>query len=395
MMVCLGSIIRVLSVVIMFLAGCGKDMETYICTSCQEPAPVRQFTDNIEVKPHIGEADRVLLVVYIHGTVVPALTPSVLFRASKKAYKENISYKDAVDHAIRYHSFCVEQPCGPLGLQAFDDPMDVPPHAQRKRQKFSEVTKQVWAKTFQGIYKSVEPYSFGWDGKLSHKNRVKAAALLYDQLLEKLKFMSKKHKVPSPNIDIVVVGHSHGGNIGLLLADHKHKGSLEVKTLVTLGMPVQSETSYLAHDPIFRRVVNIFSKGDLVQVIDFVSTQDDSSSRRLIFDENNKRITQFQIDCEGIRPNHSELWFWSGKRTLFYRDYLSLSPWPVAAFTPYILWHVWNKNLLGDHHITFERCRDKYHLRFSIARDKQTPHDVFHIDHKQMVVENHEELFNS
>lgn len=358
---------------------------------------IKTFGDFADVQPYTYDSKRVLLVVYVHGTVVPSLTPDVLFRASRKAYKEQIAYADAIDYTLRYHSFSVEQPAGPRGLCPFITAPQVPKHAQMKREHFGKITADMWQTAFGGMYKNVETASYGWDGRLSHKNRMKAAGLMYDALLLRKKQLARKHGVSRGAVDIIIVGHSHGGNVPLLLGAHKSKGPLVIKSLITFGMPVQSESSGYAHDPMFQSVINVFSKGDLVQILDFVSTRDDSSRRRIIYGPDNKTISQFQIDCEGIRPNHSELWFWNGRRTLFYRNYLTIHPWPVAIFAPYIAWYVFNKRAFGDYHITFERedAGHPYHLRFSKARDRVTPHDIVCIKNKHLMIESDDPFLSS
>ena len=38
-----------------------------------------------------------------------------------------------------------------------------------------------------------------------------------------------------------------------------------------MGVPIQKETDHLVHDPFFKRIYNIYSRGDRIQKLDFFS----------------------------------------------------------------------------------------------------------------------------
>lgn len=111
-----------------------------------------------------------------------------------------------------------------------------------------------------------EFYVFGWSGKLSFHARKQAAHELYQALLELIEKYREKYGKP-PFIRIIT--HSHGGNVALKTAALKHHYSdIHIDELILLACPVQHETKYLIHDPMFKKIISLFSTLDIVQVMD-------------------------------------------------------------------------------------------------------------------------------
>ncbi len=109
-------------------------------------------------------------------------------------------------------------------------------------------------------------YIFGWSGKASFTARKEAACELYKQLnkLAKQYLLTYGHK---PKLRIIT--HSHGGNVALYLPDFKDLNSeLVVDELILLACPVQEATKKNIADPLFKRCYALYSKVDLLQVID-------------------------------------------------------------------------------------------------------------------------------
>jgi len=110
-------------------------------------------------------------------------------------------------------------------------------------------------------------YLFGWSGTLSCKARRKAAQELYEQLVLLVGQYKWRYGV-TPKIRLVT--HSHGGNVALYLAEIQTEQTipLAIDELVMLACPVQKRTIHLIKDPMFKTIFSLYSKFDLIQVLD-------------------------------------------------------------------------------------------------------------------------------
>ena len=110
-------------------------------------------------------------------------------------------------------------------------------------------------------------YLFGWNGKLSFKEREKAARTLYHDL----KLVRANHKKTYGTEPIIrMISHSHGGNVILLLEHVKDPTDKEffINEVVLLATPVQKQTMNYARADIFGKVYSLYSILDVVQVMD-------------------------------------------------------------------------------------------------------------------------------
>ncbi len=101
-------------------------------------------------------------------------------------------------------------------------------------------------------------YMFGWSGRLCFKYRKKAAMELYEYL-------------KNINGPITLIGHSHGGNVALLLeevAKEKCDYNFKIDRLILLATPVQKATESYITSSIFKKVYALYSSGDFIQVLD-------------------------------------------------------------------------------------------------------------------------------
>ena len=114
-------------------------------------------------------------------------------------------------------------------------------------------------------------YAFGHLGLLSQRYRREVADELYESLCTTI----AKKKQHYDHVKVVIVAHSHGGNIALNLADSEdqRKQELMVDDLIMFGAPLQVETASYAYSPVFKRVINLYSDGDYVQTADTFSTR--------------------------------------------------------------------------------------------------------------------------
>jgi hypothetical protein len=280
-------------------------------------------TTNVAINHSKDEPHKHIMVVFIHGTLLPIFSPSALGsslhsylshgRRLQKSWYQLYLDKLKTTSTYRY------QPSGPDGLHYVGE------------------TKQTCARLAASIYQQLftEPcscYTFGWNGRLSHHKRRQAARQLYTELCDEI----GRLKVIHPNLEVVVIGHSHGGNVALHLAhvEKKVKRHLNIDKLILLGTPIQSETERYAHAACFKKVYNFYSHGDQIQKIDILSTHDDWSKRHLA-DSNN--IVQIDLTCGKTKPGHTELWLFCGKENWLYRKKLSIAPFPFVAFLPTVL----------------------------------------------------------
>ena len=110
-------------------------------------------------------------------------------------------------------------------------------------------------------------YLFGWNGKLSFKEREKAARKLYHDL----KVVRDQHKKIHGTEPIIrMISHSHGGNVILLLEQVKDPADTDfyIQEVILLATPVQKQTMNYARAQIFGKVYSLYSILDFVQVID-------------------------------------------------------------------------------------------------------------------------------
>ncbi len=117
------------------------------------------------------------------------------------------------------------------------------------------------------LFPAEQFYLFGWNGKLSFQEREIAARKLYLDL-KKLREEYKKKYGIEPIIRMV--GHSHGGNIILLLAQVKDPEDTDffVSQIILMGTPVQKQTKNYACADCFGKVYSLYSILDVLQVID-------------------------------------------------------------------------------------------------------------------------------
>lgn len=215
-------------------------------------------------------------------------------------------------------------------------------------------------------------YTYGWSGLLSDKSRTREAIEFYRSLVHEVSRLQSLGKTPR----VRLISYSHGGNLCLKLAlakpIDKSLATLSVDELILMGVPIQNESDYLIDDPIFKRIYNVYSRGDRIQKLDFFS-YDRFFSNRIFKDRdgfkvpNNKviqiqlRITrnnhfqqtkkfsiaQFDINNTAIlsgkhrifrdsSPGHAELWFF-GWTPQNYREKFALTPLPAAAILPIMI----------------------------------------------------------
>ena len=106
-------------------------------------------------------------------------------------------------------------------------------------------------------------FMFKWSAGFSLEEREKAACQLY----QALKQVCAEYNVGKNNIKLRLIGFSEGGNVVLSLPKFKDGQPFSVDELVLIGTPVQDVTACNVTDPMFKRVFNLYSSLDAIQII--------------------------------------------------------------------------------------------------------------------------------
>ncbi len=217
-------------------------------------------------------------------------------------------------------------------------------------------------------------YAFGWSGLLSHKKRLEASQLLYDQLCDLIE-QYKQHYGATP--EITLVAHSHGGNVAKLLAqvEKDRNCHLKIKYLVMYGTPIQSETASMIESDIIGTCISCYSDGDSVQGSDMFSSKDRSSKKKLsdlvnmsALNAPNKRRCDVRLifNNDPSRIGHMNMWYMGRAQKVF----SCLDPLPLMVLTPLIIQEVEQAQDLAD-----------IDLHFTEARGVLTAHVCEHSSH--------------
>lgn len=108
-------------------------------------------------------------------------------------------------------------------------------------------------------------YFFGWSGKLCNKERKRCALNLYNDLITLKKDYEEKHNI-SPTI--ILIGHSHGGNVILHMASyHSPKSHFFIDKIVLLACPVQDRMHHCMSSSLFEKIYSLYSYRDIIQIL--------------------------------------------------------------------------------------------------------------------------------
>ncbi len=293
-----------------------------------------------------------VMVVFVHGTVFPV--PSIqsfgstlhTYLSQRKSLKKSF-YQCYLDDLKE--KFC-GQPAGADGLHKIKDP-ELDPYLSENNnriknmtlnQQFAQAYKSVCQESFDDYHTKYSFYTFGWSGRLDQSHRKIWGHRLYHHLTQEIKALTQKLD-KNHELKVIILAHSHGGNVVLNLA-HAEKifqQNLSVDQVVLLATPIQSETAKFIYSPVFKKIYNVFSPKDFVQIIDIVSTQDDASDRYFTQEKTGltlpDNLVQIEMRIDGKAPGHHEFWFWGMGSRFLYRPELSTYPFPIFIFIPTII----------------------------------------------------------
>lgn len=108
-------------------------------------------------------------------------------------------------------------------------------------------------------------YIFGWSGLLNIKERRSAAKKLITDINSLIVIPFKEKYGIDPTITIIT--YSHGGNVALNMVRNTSMHFC-IENLILLACPVQDQTKRYSKSPLFKNIYSIFSKDDMLQVLD-------------------------------------------------------------------------------------------------------------------------------
>lgn len=316
--------------------------------------------------------DNVWVTVLVHG--IMSIQPHLNIQNVMRFIRDDIhhtTYSKTVEYMRLDPYFYLNQAMQEFGLKKIDLNDLQPGHATNAiAHLYDDVTKMV------SPLVTTNYYTFGWSGLLSPTIRYADSIRLLNELTQELEENYWKHNI-FPKIRLI--GYSHGGNVCLNIAAARQntspKSHLSVDELILIGVPIQTETDYLANDPIFKKIYHFFSQKDRIQRIDFFSFNR-VFSRRYFRNSNNFKVPKklMQIDMRFVRsaqtrydsparqaasmnwnnpgiisgkskllrdcsPGHLEFWFfgWSPKH---YRESFVFNPLPAFITIPYVLHYI-------------------------------------------------------
>lgn len=311
--------------------------------------------------------NKVRLTFFVHG--IMSIRPHISFSNFMRFITDRVEdtlYADTVRCMRENDFFFKNQAMQEIGLHKIDP----------QRIEIGYASGLI-ARQFDLVEKLTDPYhtyenhyyTYGWYGLLSTRLRYYDSLPLYQGIAEEV----AKYRAQGIEPEVRVIGYSHGGNVCLNLGAVRQNEPVDqsicIDELILLGVPIQCETDFLLSDPIFKRVYQIYSRGDRIQKLDFFSTKR-FFSRRMFTSRSYfklpKKLTQIQVrmtravrgknrtclpcfnpnDVPSVSgkskrfrdasPGHIELWFY-GWTPENYRKNFILDPLPFMIFLPLIL----------------------------------------------------------
>lgn len=287
------------------------------------------------------------MIVFIHGTIlpltsIPTSSDEVLNLFGKNEDPDKTKFCNnfmsrfyqRVINQSRIYGTHKYQPISDLNLIRFED-------SQNK--KVSNIFLRLFYKSFKEINPKdeIELYTFGWDGRIDKEKREKWGQILYQELIKKVK--------ENNNIIIEIYAHSHGGNVALNLARGEKKlyKNLKIERLVLFGTPIQKESLELSKSKIFKKIYNLYSTNDFMQIFEHKINSDFLTKRKFNKQNASVNIKNIEIENGPQKPNHWQLWFYGKTSLNFIQDFIyhffmykkefELFPYPISIFIPYVI----------------------------------------------------------
>lgn len=287
------------------------------------------------------------MIVFIHGTmsgrfhvkrVTNWLAGSWLSRLLKEDFFKNI------EKTIERKDVYAWQPLSDLGFWPIDTDKEI---SFEKKEFIGQQTAILYEQVYKDAYPDTNNvlkfHTYTWNGALRASERFLAAYDLYPALLARKKELERQTGLP---VKITLLGHSHGCNVILRLAllEESWKEGLFVDKIVLFGGPVHRGTERLIASDMFGKKYVVYSQGDSIQVLDFVSVIG-GFARRTFGSEKKHPIDlpdnlwQMEVLVGDHKPSHMALWLWGLGgiiSTFFYGKKNPLYPLPLMIYAPRI-----------------------------------------------------------
>lgn len=185
-----------------------------------------------------------IITVWIHGTRMDECLPSTFALFTKKISKLLFTQKPGLNHISTFNQHHYDAiRSAALGTT---DPIQFQPE---------------------------HLYSFGWSGKLNTDARKKASHELFNGLKQLVLTIRKEYQCDP---EIILIAHSHGGNVVLHLAEIIDPDGFEltIAKAILLACPVQKQTEHYINAPLFKRIYSLHSHTDLIQIVDMQGFHD-------------------------------------------------------------------------------------------------------------------------
>lgn len=285
------------------------------------------------------------VTVFVHGSVFSGFSMFNLQRVFRDDLTPTCRYVRCITQ-LRNNPVLFQEQCM-LGLGLQEIPLEL--LAQVHAYTLDEESKKRAAYGIAAVYDTLTEfetdapthryyYAFGHLGLLSHTYRLVSAHELYDALLKIYEEFQARYE----RVEIHLIAHSHGGNICLNLAtcQEEKKGDLRIDLLCMYGTPIQEETIGYALHPLFNKIINCWSSGDVVQVVDGLSTKKRRSYHKL---SDNKLSTvviaphvydvRLVVNKNFKHIDHANMWLVGRSNPLD----VMVAPLPFMAFTPLLI----------------------------------------------------------
>jgi hypothetical protein len=394
----------------------GLTLSCFIYFDIKDICPKKE---SMQLKIATQKQDGTWLTIFVHGSITPLLRPPgpLLMTRLIMDRLEGTRYLRATNIIRRDHFFMQDQPMQKVGLHKIDKNSSSSNPATIIARIFDTLDARIHGRNPEkNLY-----YTYGWSGIVGWKIRYNGTKQFYKDLSEKIQELNTQGIFPK----IRIIGFCHGGSLGLNLALIRKNENpdfiFDVDELITIGMPINRTMNLPLHDPMFKKVYNIYSHNDIIQRLDLLAPGG-LFSRRMFTPQKKKKLPQKlkqirikimqnrptkktwptdkdprkQFDkpnilsgksklLKDVSPEHLEQWFF-GWTDRGYRRTFPLYPLPLVSIVPVIIDKIdkysdpESNNIIfdlrPDQGVTIVKNQNSSHTITSILPEKTTFSDI-------------------